>query len=92
MNTKTILSIKTDKDLKKHAQDTAKELGITLTTVVNSLLKQFVRDKEVTLTERSYKPSKYLIEILEEAERERAAGLDHGPFDNMEDMIRSLKE
>lgn len=92
MNTKTILNIKTDKDLKKHAQETAKELGITLTTVVNSLLKQFVRDKELTLTKQSYKPSKYLVKILEEAEKEHATGLDHGPFDNMEDLIRSLKE
>lgn len=45
----TILNIKTDRDLKKQAQVIAEELGIPLTTVVNSFLKQFVRERKVLL-------------------------------------------
>ncbi len=45
MNTHTILNIKTDKKLKADAQKVAAELGVPLTTVMNSFLKQFVRDK-----------------------------------------------
>lgn len=69
MNTKTILNIKTDKDLKKVAQETAKELGIPLSTAINSFLKQFVRDRELIIS-ASYKPSPYLTNIIIEAEKE----------------------
>lgn len=45
----TILNIKTNKDLKTEAQALASELGIPLTTVVNSYLKQFIRDRKIVL-------------------------------------------
>ncbi|MBU1014994.1 type II toxin-antitoxin system RelB/DinJ family antitoxin [Patescibacteria group bacterium] len=46
----TTLTIKTDRRLRDQAKNMAKELGLPLTTVVNALLKQFVRDKEITLS------------------------------------------
>ncbi len=70
---KTILTIKTDKELKSQAQEVAKELGIPLTTVINSFLRQFVRDRQLILT-ADYKPSIYLTEIMQEAERDLAHG------------------
>jgi addiction module RelB/DinJ family antitoxin len=45
----TILNIKLDKDLKIEAKRLADEMGIPLTTVVNSFLKQFVRERKITL-------------------------------------------
>ena len=44
---KTILNVKTDKDVKEGAQRIAKELGLPLSTVVNAFLKQFVKDRAV---------------------------------------------
>ncbi len=73
MNTKTLLTVKTDKSLKKAAQEIAGEIGIPLGTLVNTFLKQFVRNKEVTLSSE-YVPTPELIASLLEAEREFADG------------------
>lgn len=45
----TILNIKTGKELKEEAQNLARELGVPLTTVVNSYLRQFVRERKLVL-------------------------------------------
>lgn len=70
---KTILTIKTDKELKTQAQEVAKELGIPLTTVINSFLRQFVRDRQLVLS-ADYKPSIYLNNLLFEAEQDLSLG------------------
>ncbi len=66
---KTILNVKTDKDVKERAQQTAKELGLPLSTVVNAFLKQFIRDKEITFSTRKIIPS-YLESVVEEIEKD----------------------
>ncbi len=70
----TILNIKTEKKLKEEAKKVAGELGVPLSTVMNAFLKQFVRDKEITLSVNSYRPTPYLEAILEEAQAEFEAG------------------
>src|SRR3989344_650544 len=72
-NTKTLITVKTDKELKKAAQEVAEEIGISLGTLINSFLKQFVRDKEVSFSV-SYKPTPYLIQSIEEARKEYEEG------------------
>ncbi len=62
---KTLLTIKTDKVIKLAAQGVAQEIGVPLSTVVNSFLKQFVRDKEVTFS-ASYNPSPSLRQTIRE--------------------------
>ena len=44
---KTLINIKTDCDVKISAQKLAKELGLSLSAVVNAYLKQFVRSQAV---------------------------------------------
>ncbi len=44
---KTLLNIKIDPLVKNQAQQTARELGLPLSTIINAFLKQFVRTKEV---------------------------------------------
>jgi len=44
---RTVINIKTDKEVKKRAQKVAAELGFSLSAVINAYLKQFVRNKEV---------------------------------------------
>ena len=46
----TTLTIKTKKELRDEVKKTAGKLGIPVTTAVNALLKQFVRDKEIVLS------------------------------------------
>ena len=42
--------IKTSKELRNDAKRLAGELGVPLTTVVNALLKQFVRERQITVS------------------------------------------
>ncbi|MBU2635269.1 type II toxin-antitoxin system RelB/DinJ family antitoxin [Patescibacteria group bacterium] len=44
---KTVINIKTDKEVKKNAKRVAEDLGFSLSAVINAYLKQFVRNKEV---------------------------------------------
>jgi len=47
---KTLINIKTDRDVKISAQKLAKELGLSLSAVVNAYLKQFIRTKAVNFS------------------------------------------
>lgn len=44
---KTIINIKTEKEIKQNAQKTAERLGLSLSAVINAYLRQFIRNKEV---------------------------------------------
>ena len=83
----TILSIKTSKELRDAAKETAKELGVPLSTAVNAFLKQFVRDRELTLSAKET-PSPYLKKVLEEAEKELKK--PHKTFSSVEELMKDL--
>lgn len=77
---KTILNVKTDKDVKERAQILAKELGLPLSTVVNAFLKQFIREKTVAFSS-GYTMTPYLERVIEKAEADRKIGKNMaGPF------------
>lgn len=55
---KTVINIKADQEVKKNAQKIAHDLGLSLSVVINSYLRQFIRNKEVHLfIEGELKPS-----------------------------------
>lgn len=91
MNTHTILNIKTDKKLKAEAKKVSEELGVPLSTVINAFLKQFVRDKEITLSANQYRPTPYLIGLIEEAKKEYEAG-NVNKFDTADDFLAALNK
>ena len=45
---KTMINIKTDKDIKIKAQKVAKELGLPMGTVLNAYLREFIRTKKAS--------------------------------------------
>jgi len=47
---KTVLNVKTDVEVKKEAQDIARELGLPLSTIVNAYLKDLIRERSVTFS------------------------------------------
>lgn len=53
MSTKTVINVKTDKDLKNKAQKLAKNLGLPLGTVINAYLREFVRERRIVFSEPS---------------------------------------
>jgi addiction module RelB/DinJ family antitoxin len=87
---KTLLNIKTDKEVKLGAQLAAGELGLPLGTIINAFLRQLARDKEVSFSV-PYKPTPYLVRVLAEAEREWKAGKVAGPFATVADLRKSLE-
>ncbi len=86
----TLFTMKTDKVLKESAQEVAEEIGVPLSTVVNSFLKQFVRDREVSFS-ASYKPSAYLRKAIEEGEKELSEGKIKF-YKSKEEFIKSLEK
>jgi len=48
MDHKTVLNVKTDKDLKQNAQAVAAMLGLPLGTIVNHYLRELVEERRIT--------------------------------------------
>ncbi len=86
-NTKTLLTVKTDKKLKKSAQDIANILGFSLGTLVNSFLKQLVRTRRVDYSD--YTPNAETIASLVQGEKEYAEGRLPPPME-VHDLIAEL--
>ena len=81
MTNKTVLNVKTDKDVKVQAQHVAQQLGLPLSTVVNAFLKQFIKDKEITFSTQAYRMTPYLEKVLALVEKDRLTGKNvDGPF------------
>ena len=85
---KTQVNIKIDVDVKEAAQKRAKEIGLSLSSVMNSTLKQFARDGELHLYPIR-KMSPKLEKIIEEGRKEFLEGKTVG-FDNVDDMMNYL--
>jgi addiction module RelB/DinJ family antitoxin len=92
MNTYTLLTVKTEKGLKNEAKKVAEDLGVPLSTVINSFLKQFVREKEITLSANTYTPTPALARVIRQAQLEYEQGDFVGPMNKEEflDHLRSL--
>ena len=91
MNTHTIFNFKTDKKLKANAKKVADELGVPLSTVMNAFLKQFVRDKEITFSANEYRPTPYLVGLIEEARAEYEKGAVK-KFATADEFLSTLKK
>lgn len=89
MNTATI-NIKTDPKIKAEAQLIAKELGFSLSSIVNAHLRNFVRTGKVSFSINNEEPSEYLIQALKESEADRKAGR-FSTFDTPEEAISHFK-
>ena len=44
---KSVINIKTDKEVKKNAQKIARDIGLSLSDVINASLRNFIRTREV---------------------------------------------
>ena len=91
MNTAAIY-IKTQPEVKAKAQKIAKNLGLSLSFLMEAWLKQFVKTKKVAFSAKEEKPSKYLINSLKKSEEDIKAGRVSPTFDNATDAIKWLNE
>lgn len=88
MSSTTVMTIKTDKEVKAKAQKLAKNLGFALGTLINAFLRQFVRDKAVNFTMEG--PPEPMTPKLERALGKIEADIRRGR--NLSPTFHSMKE
>ena len=86
----TTLTVKIPKKVKNDAKRIADELGIPLTTVVNSMLRKFAHDKEVTFSVYpTLRPEKAVELDRISDEMDRGIGIN-GPFRSAEELFEHM--
>jgi addiction module RelB/DinJ family antitoxin len=87
----TTITIKTKKNLLKEARELADEMGLNMTTLINTFLKQFIRNREITLVSdepMTKEKMDFLLKISDDADK----GVNvSGPFNDLESLFRHLK-
>ena len=87
---KTQVNLKIESSVKKNAQKRAKELGLSLSAVMNATLTQFARTGELELS-TAPRMTPFLENLIKEARTDYEAGKLE-VFDNADDFITSLRK
>ena len=90
MNT-AVINIKTNPSTKIKAQEIARELGFSLSALINGYLRHLVKTKTVHFTTKE-EPSDWTIKMLKENKKDFKAGRISPAFDNMDDAIAWLDD
>ena len=89
---KTVINIKTDKEVKKNAQELAQKLGLSLSAVINASLRNFIRTREVYFSDIPRMTPEF-EKLLGKVEEDIKKGRNLSPsFDNMDDAIAYLEK
>lgn len=87
---KTVISIKTDKEIKENVQEIARKLGLTLSDVVNASLRNFIRTREVYFSDIPRMTPEF-ERLVGRIEKDIKKGKNLSPaFKNTEEMDRYL--
>lgn len=90
MNTAVIIT-KTEPEVKKKAQQLAREFGLSLSALINTYLKHVIRTKKIEL-DLEEEPSPYLIKILKKAEKNYKEGKGSPAFKTGEEAVKWLED
>jgi addiction module RelB/DinJ family antitoxin len=85
-----VINVRTDKEIKKNALEAARELGISLSDIINAALRNFIRTREVIISDAPQMTpefEKYLGRIEEDIKHNRNIV---GPFKSGEEMDKYL--
>ncbi len=88
---KTMLNIKTDSKLKKEAQKVAKEMGLSISVLVNQSLRKLVETRSITF-QAPLVPNAKTAKILDQVTKEIKTGeyKKWPTFETAEEMDRYL--
>lgn len=89
MNT-AVINLKIDVKTKKEAQKIAEELGVSLSSIIKSQLRQLVRTKKAILSTEE-EPTEWMLNALKESREDIKAGRVVS-FDNAKDAIKYFKK
>jgi addiction module RelB/DinJ family antitoxin len=84
-----IVNFKTDDATKVKAQAVAKQIGIPLSNLLNAYLYELASTGSVHFT-ASEPMTEEMERVIEQAEKEIAAGEVSGPFETLEEMFAHL--
>ena len=88
---KTLLNVKTDRQVKREAVKIAAQIGVPLSTVVNAFLKEFVRERKVTFSVDST-PRPEIVSIIKKASADYQKGKNISPtFSSPQKILSFLK-
>ena len=87
---KTQINLKIDESIKLAAQKRAKDLGLSLSAVINATLSQFARTGELHVTAEP-EVTPHLAAILDEARADYLAGNTSGPFETIDELMNHLQ-
>lgn len=84
--------IKTDPQVKRKAQKVAKDLGFSLSSLVNAWLRQLIKNKTVTFSALDEIPNERFKKVLKQAEKNLKTG-NHSPiFETGEEAVAWLEK
>jgi len=83
------ICFKTTPQVKLQAQKLSNDLGVNLSSVLNGLLKQFIRTKRLELS-TDPQPSQFALDMIAESKEDRKKGLYSPTFNNAKDAINYL--
>ena len=87
---KTVIHIKADKEVKENAQRAAADLGLTLSDVINSSLRNFIRTRQVVFS-NTPQMTPELEKLLDKVEEDIKKGRNLvGPFTSSKEMDKYL--
>lgn len=90
MNT-AVINIKTEPETKKQAQKVAHEIGMSLSTLVNTCLKQVIRTKRVEFYVAE-EPSERLKQSIRRGEKDLKEGKASPTFNTGEEAVAWLEK
>lgn len=90
MNT-AVINIKTQPEVKAQAQRVARDLGLSLSSLINGFLKQFVKTKRVTFS-LDEEPNEYFKRTLAKARKNWKEGKGSPVFHTGKETVKWLEE
>lgn len=89
---KTTMHIKVDKDIKEKSAKIAHQLGLSLSTIVNASLRNFIKTETFSVS-NAEQMTPYMEGWLAEVEKDIKAGKNMSkPYDSAEELIKSLEK
>lgn len=90
MNT-AVINIKTQPEVKAQAQKVARDLGLSLSSLINGFLKQFVKTKKVTFS-LDEEPNEYFKRTLAKARKNWKEDKGSPVFHTGKEAVKWLEE
>jgi RelB antitoxin. len=84
-----VINFNTDPKVKRELIETANEMGLTLSSILNKLSKDFLNDKRIEFRGLEI-PNTRTIKAIKDADREYKEGKTAGPFSTVKAMRESL--